>query len=95
MSGAVHRFMDGLRDTWTGQADQISLHGRHISATRRGKAFPSLQIAFGRVFELTAMPDNQLAAKPASGIHAVEGRDLVSFDLLYLPNCRRWAYSPP
>src|SRR6202167_6401089 len=36
--------------------------------------------------ELTTIPDNQMVTKLATGVQAVDVPDLVSFDLIYMPD---------
>ena len=39
--------------------------------------------------ELTAIPDNQLVTKLATSVRAGDAPDLVSFDLIYMPDFMR------
>ena len=68
-------------------------HAHHVGSRQRGQrgAASDRPVERGHAdkIALTVIPDNQMVTKLATGVQANEVPDLISFDLIYMPDFMR------
>jgi multiple sugar transport system substrate-binding protein len=67
-------------------ADTMTMWVRVSGANAAAHLVDLWNSTHGDKIELTTIPDNQMVTKLATGVQAGEVPDLVSFDLIYMPD---------
>jgi multiple sugar transport system substrate-binding protein len=67
-------------------ADNLTMWVRASGTNAAGKLVNLWNASHPDKIELTTIPDNQMVTKLATGVQAKEVPDLVSFDLIYMPD---------